>query len=113
MNYLYLAIGVIVGAIFIGMGKNSKRRRAIPYEVTKKLKGNKHMDEYNEWCDTESKGDYIIGVSLFVFGLSATFMDSNRTVGNILAIISLAGFITGFVMRVVNNKKKLNHFFIR
>lgn len=113
MNYLYLALGLVVGIIFLGMAKNAKRRKAIPYEVIKKLKSSKHMDEYNEWCDRESLSDTVIGGGLILFGLSATFMDSSNAVSNIVAIISLLVFIVGYVMRVVNNKKHLNHFFVR
>lgn len=112
MNYIYLGIGIIVGIIFLGMGKNARNRKAIPIEVTKKLKSNKKMDEYNEWCNTESTADTVIAVSLFVFGISATFMDSNLLVANILSILSLIVFIVGFIMRMSNNKKHLNHFFI-
>ena len=113
MNYIYLALGGIIGAIFLGMAKNTKRRKAIPYEVTKKLKSSKKMNEYNKWCDTESRADVIVGVGLIIFGLSATFMDSNIALGNIIAIISLIVFVAGYIMRIVNNKKRLGHFFVR
>lgn len=113
MNYIYFFIGLIIGIVFIGIGKNTRRRKTIPYEVTKKLKGSKKMDEYNEWCDTEAKADTIIGISLLVFGISSTFMDSVVWLGNIISIISLIVFIIGYVTRVVNNKKHLGHFFVR
>ena len=73
----------------------------------------KKMDEYNEWCDTEAKADTIIGISLLVFGISSTFMDSVVWLGNIISIISLIVFITGYIIRVINNKKHLGHFFVR
>lgn len=113
MNYVYLIAGIVIGFVFIGMGKNTKKRKAIPYEVTKKLKSNKHMDEYNIWCDTESSANYTIGCSLIIFGISATFMDNNRLIGNILALISLILFVFGYFKKIINNKKRLNHFFVR
>lgn len=113
MNYIYLAIGLVVGAVFLGMAKNTRRRKAIPYEVTKKLKSSKHMDEYNQWCDTEACADTIVGAGLILFGLSVTFVDTNLAITNIIAIISLIVFVVGYIMRIVNNKKHLNHFFVR
>lgn len=113
MNYIYLAIGLVVGAVFLGMAKNTRRRKAIPYEVTKKLKSSRRMDEYNQWCDTEARADTIVGIGLIVFGFSVTFVDTNILVTNVLGIISLIVFVTGYIMRIVNNKKHLNHFFVR
>lgn len=113
MNYVYLAIGLIVGAVFLGMAKNTRRRKAIPYEVTKKLKSSKRMDEYNQWCDREAQADTIVGIALILFGLSVTFSDTSLAVTNIISIISLIVFVVGYIMRIVNNKKHLNHFFVR
>lgn len=113
MNYVYLAIGLIVGAIFLGMAKNTRRRKAIPYEVTKKLKSSKRMDEYNQWCDAEAKADVIVGTGLILFGISVTFVDTSLVVTNIISIVSLIVFVIGYIMRIVNNKKHLNHFFVR
>ncbi|MGN1048782.1 MAG: hypothetical protein ACI4QZ_09270, partial [Eubacteriales bacterium] len=73
----------------------------------------KKMNEYNKCCDTESRADVIVGVGLIIFGFSATFMDSNIALGNIMAIISLIVFVSGYIMRIVNNKKRLGHFFVR
>ena len=73
MNYIYLAIGLVVGAVFLGMAKNTRRRKAIP----------------------------------------VTFVDTNLAITNIIAIISLIVFVVGYIMRIVNNKKHLNHFFVR
>ena len=113
MNYVYLALGLIVGIVFLGMAKNTRRRKAIPYEVNKRLKSSKKMDEYNKWCDTEAKADTIVGTGLIIFGLSATFMDGSIALTNIIAIISLVVFVVGYVMRMANNKKRLGHFFAR
>ena len=113
MNYLYLALGVIIGAMFLGMAKNCRKRKVIPYEVNKKLKSSKHMDEYNIWCDTEARSDTIIGIGFILFGFSATFMDSNALLSGIIAIISLIIFMVGYIMRIANNKKRLGHFFVR
>lgn len=113
MNYVYLIAGVVIGIVFLGMAKNTRKRKAIPFEVTKKLKSNKHMDEYNLWCDTECQSDTLIGLSLIIFGISATFMDNNRLIGNIIAAISLVLFIIGYFKKVINNKKYLHHFFVR
>ncbi|MCQ2755128.1 MAG: hypothetical protein MJ231_08835 [bacterium] len=113
MNYIYFFAGLILGIIFIGIGKNTHNRKTIPYEVTKKLKGSKKMDEYNEWCDTEAKADTIIGTAFLVFGISSTFMDSVVWLGNIISIISLILFVTGYFIKVTNNKKRLGHFFVK
>lgn len=113
MSYIYLALGFVIGIIFIGMGKNARHRKAIPYEVNKKLKSSKRMDEYNEWCNTEATADTIVGCGLILFGFSATFTDSNAAVSGIIALISLAVFIFGYIKRLANNKKHLGHFFVR
>ena len=76
-------------------------------------KASKHMDEYNQWCDTEARADTIVGAGLILFGLSVTFVDTNLAITNVIAIISLIVFVVGYIMRIVNNKKHLNHFFVR
>lgn len=113
MNYIYFFAGLIIGIIFIGIGKNTRNRKTIPYEVTKKLKGAKRMDEYNEWCDTDAKADTFIGTAFLIFGISSTFMDSVVWLGNIISIVSLVIFIAGYAIKVINNKKHLGHFFVK
>ena len=113
VNYIYLFAGLIVGIVFIGIAKNINRRKTVPYEVTKKLRAHKTMDEYNEWCAKEVLGDRLIGCGLIIFGISSTFFDSVLLLGGLLAVVSLGLFVVGYMMRIANNKKHLGHFFVR
>lgn len=113
MSYLYLAVGIILGIVFLGMAKNISKRKVLPPEVNKKLKNAKHSDELDAWCKVETASDIVVGTGFILFGISATFMDSNILIGNILAIISLLLFVGGYVRRIINNKKHLNHFFAK
>lgn len=113
MRYVYIAAGLILGIVFLGIAKNTKRRKFIPREVIKKLKSSNRMDEYNIWCDKEAKADMIVGIGFVLFGLSMTFADTNAALSNIGVIISLVVFLVGYIMRIVNNKKHLDHFFVR
>lgn len=113
MSYLYLAVGIALGIVFLGMAKNVSQRKALPREVIKNLKNAKHSDEFESWCKAETFSDVVIACGFILFGISATFMESNILVGNILAIISLVLFIGGYIRRIVNNKKHLKHFFVR
>lgn len=113
VNYIYLFAGILLGIVFIGIAKNINRRKTIPYEVTKKLHAHKTMDDYNEWCEKEVRGDRLIGCGLILFGVSSTFFDSIPLLGGILAVISLGLFVVGYITRIVNNKNLLGHFFVR
>ena len=33
MNYIYLILGVVLGIVFIGRGKNARNKKFVPYEV--------------------------------------------------------------------------------
>lgn len=111
MNYIYLAIGIILGIIYLGRAKNARKQKFVSYEAKMKLKNKKHMYEYDKWCKNESKGCYLVGGGFMLFGIASTFMDSNLLICNILSIISLIIFIIGFVTRILNNKKRLGHYF--
>jgi len=101
MNYIYLILGIILGIVFLGRAKNAKNKKFIPYEAKMKLKSKKTIDQYDEWCKKEA------------LGLSATFMDSSVAVGNVISIASLVIFVIGFIMRIINNKKHLGHYFTK
>ncbi len=113
MNYIYLVLGIVLGIVFLGRGKNARNHKYIPYEVKTKLNTKKNKEDYEEWCSKEALGCTLMGAGFAVFGFSATFMDSILLIGNILAIISLVVFISGFFVRIVNNKKRLNHYFTK
>ncbi len=113
MNYIYLIFGVILGIVFIGRGKNARNQKFVPYEAKMKLKNKKTMENYDEWCAKEALGCTLVGIGFIIFGVSATFMDSNALLSTIIAVVSLVVFIVGFMMRVVNNKKHLGHFFTK
>ena len=113
MNYIYLILGVVLGIVFIGRGKNAKNQKFVPYEAKMKLKNKKTIDQYDEWCKAEATGCFLIGIGFVIFGISATFMDSNALLSTIIAVVSLVVFIVGFMMRVVNNKKHLGHYFTK
>ena len=113
MNYIYLFLGLALGIVFIGRGKNARNQKFIPYEVKTKLKSKKTMDKYEAWCKGEATGCTLVGIGFIVFGLSATFMDSNALLSTIIAVVSLVIFIIGFMMRVINNKKHLGHYFTK
>lgn len=113
MNYIYLILGVVLGLVFIGRGKNTRNHKYIPYEVKNTLKTKKTIEQYEDWCKRESLGCTLIGIGFVVFGISATFMDSNAIVSTVLSIGSLAVFVVGFFFRISNNKKHLGHFFTK
>lgn len=113
MNYLYLLLGVVLGLVFLGRGKNAKKQKFIPYEAKSKLKTKKTIEQYDEWCEKEALGCTLMGSGFMLFGLSATFMDGNVTIGNILSVVSLVVFVVGFMMRIINNKKHLGHYFTK
>ncbi len=113
MNYIYLIAGIVLGAIYLGRSKNAGKQKFVPYEAKMKLKNKKTIEQYDEWCNTESKGCLLIGLGFIIFALSATFMDSSAVTSAIIAIISLIVFVIGFMMRVVNNKKHLGHYFTK
>ena len=113
MNYIYLILGVILGLVFLGRGKNTKNHKYIPYEVKNTLRTKKTMEQYEEWCRRETTGCTLMGLGFIVFGVSATFMDSNALLSTVLSVASLVLFISGFFIRVYNNKKHLNHYFTK
>ena len=113
MNYIYLVLGIALGIVFLGRAKNAKSKKFIPYEAKMKLKTKKTMDKYDDWCKNEARGCGLVGTGFIVFGLSATFMDSNALLSTIIAVISLVIFIVGFFMRIYNNKKYLGHYFTK
>ena len=113
MNYIYLILGIALGIVFLGRGKNAKNQKFVPYEAKMKLKNKKTIDQYDEWCKAEATGCFLIGIGFIIFGISATFMDSNALLSTIIAVVSLVVFIVGFMMRVVNNKKHLGHYFTK
>lgn len=113
MNYIYLILGIVLGIVFIGRGKNARKQKFVPYEAKMKLKNKKNMEQYDNWCKGEANGCSLIGIGFVVFGVSATFMDSNALLSTIIAVVSLVIFIAGFMMRVCNNKKHLGHYFTK
>ncbi|MBR5310047.1 MAG: hypothetical protein IKU42_02850 [Oscillospiraceae bacterium] len=113
MNYIYLALGIILGIVFLGRGKNAKNKKYIPYEVKTKLRTKKTMEDYEDWCNREAKGCKFMGIGFMLFGFSATFIGSNGLVSTIIAVISLVVFIIGFFTRIYNNKTHLNHYFTK
>ncbi len=113
MNYIYLILGIVLGLVFLGRGKNARNHKYIPYEVKTKLNTKKTKEDYEDWCKYEALGCTLMGVGFMAFGLSATFMDSNILIGNIISIVSLGTFIVGFFMRIVNNKKRIGHYFTK
>ncbi|MBE6900812.1 MAG: hypothetical protein E7479_09200 [Ruminococcaceae bacterium] len=113
MNYIYLILGIILGIVFLGRAKNAKNKKFIPYEAKMKLKSKKTIDQYDEWCKKEALGCRLVGIGFILFGLSATFMDSSVAVGNVISIASLVIFVIGFIMRIINNKKHLGHYFTK
>ncbi|MBQ3236962.1 MAG: hypothetical protein IJA06_00345 [Oscillospiraceae bacterium] len=113
MNYIYLILGIVLGLVFLGRGKNTRNKKFIPYEVKTKLKTKKTMEEYEDWCRREATGCSLLGGGFVVFGISATFMDSNALISTIIAVASLLLFLVGFFMRIYNNKKHLNHYFTK
>ena len=113
MNYIYRALGVILGIVFLGRAKNARKEKFVPYEVKSKLKTKKTMEDFDDWCQREAKGCQLMGLGFIVFGVSATFMDSNAIVSTVIAIISLVLFIIGFFLRIYNNKIHLNHYFTK
>ena len=113
MNYLYLILGIALGVVYLGRAKNAKKHKFVPYEAKMKLKNKKTIEQYDEWCNKEALGCNFIGGGFMLFGLSATFMDSNVIVGNVFAVVSLVIFVLGFMMRIVNNKKHLGHYFTK
>ena len=113
MNYIYLILGVVLGIVYLGRAKNASKQKFVPYEAKMKLKTKKTMDEYAAWCHSEATGCTLVGLGFIIFGISATFMDSNALLSTVIAVVSLVIFIVGFMMRVVNNKKHLGHFFTK
>ena len=113
MNYIYLILGIMLGVVFLGRAKNARSQKFVPYEVKMKLKTKKTMEKYTDWCNRESTGCALMGCAFIVFGVSATFMDSNAMVSTVIALVSLVPFIIGFFMRIYNNKKHLNHYFTK
>lgn len=113
MTYLYLILGIALGVVYLGRAKNAKKQKFIPYEAKNKLKTKKTMEQYNEWCKKESLGCTLMGIGFVMFGISATFMDSNAVLSTVFAVVSLIVFIVGFMMRVYNNKKHLGHYFTK
>lgn len=113
MNYIYLILGIVLGIVYLGRAKNAKNQKFIPYEVKTKLKTKKTMEQYDSWCKGEAKGCTLIGLGFVIFGVSATFMDSNALLSTVISVVSLVVFIVGFFMRVYNNKKRLGHYFTK
>ena len=113
MNYIYLILGIVLGIVFLGRAKNARNQKFVPYEAKMKLKSKKTMDQYNDWCKGESRGCSLIGLGFIVFGVSATFMDSNALLSTVISVVSLVIFIVGFFLRLYNNKKHLGHFFTK
>ena len=113
MNYLYLLLGVALGIVYLGRAKNARKQKFVPYEAKMKLKNKKTIEKYDEWCAKEALGCSLMGAGFMLFGLSATFMDSNAIVSTVIAVVSLVVFLVGFMMRVVNNKKHLGHYFTK
>ena len=113
MNYVYLILGIVLGIVFIGRAKNARNRKFVPYEVKNNLKTKKTMEQYEEWCDREAKGCSLVGSGFILFGISATFMDSNALLSTAIAVVSLVLFLVGFFLRIYNNKKHLNHYFTK
>jgi len=113
MNYIYLVLGIVLGIVFLGRGKNAKQKKFIPYEAKMKLKTKKTIEQYDAWCKNEATGCSLIGLGFIIFGISATFMDSNAVISTIISVVSLIIFIAGFMMRVYNNKKHLGHYFTK
>ena len=113
MNYLYLILGIVLGIVFLGRAKNARNQKFVPYEAKMKLKSKKTIEKYDDWCKNESIGCSLIGLGFIIFGISATFMDSNALLSTIIAVVSLVIFIIGFMMRVINNKKHLGHYFTK
>ncbi|MBQ7875186.1 MAG: hypothetical protein IJ306_08545 [Oscillospiraceae bacterium] len=113
MNYIYLILGIALGLVYLGRAKNARKQKFVPYEAKMKLKSKKTMDQYDDWCKGEANGCTLVGLGFIVFGLSATFMDSNALLSTIIAVVSLVIFIVGFFMRIYNNKKHLGHYFTK
>ncbi len=113
MNYIYLFIGIALGIVFLGRAKNARKQKFVPYEAKMKLKTKKTIEQFDEWCKKEAAGCTLVGFGFVIFGISATFMDSNALVSTVLAVVSLLVFIVGFIMRIVNNKKHLGHYFTK
>lgn len=113
MNILYMVLGFVLGLIFIGRGKNAKNKKYLPYEAKNKLNTKKTKEDYEDWCNKEALGCRLMGCGFVVFGIAATFMDSNATVNLILSVLSLVLFVCGFFLRIYNNKTKLGHYFTR
>ena len=113
MNYLYLILGFVLGLIYLGRAKNARKQKFVPYEAKMKLKNKKNIENYDDWCAKEALGCSLMGAGFMIFGLSATFMDSNAIVSTVIAVVSLVIFVIGFMMRVVNNKKHLGHYFTK
>ena len=113
MNYLYLLLGIALGIVYLGRAKNARKQKFVPYEAKMKLKNKKTIEQYDEWCAREATGCSLLGAGFMVFGLSATFMDSNGLLSTLIAVVSLVLFIVGFFMRIYNNKKHLGHYFTK
>ena len=113
MNYIYLILGIALGLVYLGRAKNARKQKFVPYEAKMKLKSKNTMDQYDDWCKGEANGCTLVGLGFIVFGLSATFMDSNALLSTIIAVVSLVIFIVGFFMRIYNNKKHLGHYFTK
>ena len=113
MNYLYLILGFALGLVYLGRAKNARKQKFVPYEAKMKLKNKKNMEDYDEWCAKEALGCSLVGGGFMIFGLSATFMDSNALLSTIIAVVSLVVFIVGFFMRIYNNKIHLGHYFTK
>ena len=113
MNYIYLILGVVLGVVFLGRAKNARKQKFVPYEAKMKLKTKKTIDQYDDWCKKEALGCTLVGSGFIIFGLSATFMDSNALLSTLIAVVSLVVFLIGFMMRIVNNKKHLGHYFTK
>lgn len=113
MNYIYLVLGIVLGIIYLGRAKNAKQQKFVPYEAKMKLKTKKTIDQYDDWCKSEARGCSLIGIGFIVFGISATFMDSNAVLSTVISVVSLVVFIAGFFLRIYNNKKHLGHYFTK
>ena len=113
MNYLYLILGFVLGLVYFGRAKNARKQKFVPYEAKMKLKNKKNIENYDDWCAKEALGCSLMGAGFMVFGISATFMDSNAILSTVIAVVSLIIFVIGFMMRVVNNKKHLGHYFTK
>ena len=113
MNYIYLILGIVLGIVFLGRAKNARKQKFVPYEAKMKLKNKKNIEQFDEWCKKEAFGCNLVGSGFILFGFSATFMDSNLLVGNIIAVVSLVVFLIGFMTRIINNKKHLGHYFTK